>query len=100
MILSDGAVSVCPSVTSGHYQVRFFNLTLSARVVSVCRVSCVCLLPLGLSFWKHLQSCSCGQMVTMGYISDHVEGVFKIFIFTPFLGENQSKNGQKITFVH
>ena len=80
------------------YQVRFFNLTLSAGVVSVVCL-CVCrVLPLGLSFWKHLQSCSCGQMVTMGYISDHAEGFFKIFIFTPFLGEKQSKMAQKWHF--
>ena len=67
-----------------YFQVRFFNLTLSAGVVSVvCRRR---VLPLGFSFWKHLQSCSCGQMVTMGYISDHAEGFFKILIFTPFFG--------------
>ena len=75
-----------------NYQVRFFNLTLSAGVVCVC---VVCLLPLGLSFWKHLQSCSCGQMVTMGYISDHAEGFFKIFIFTPFFGWKTVKKWPK-----
>ena len=82
-----------------NYQVRFFNLTLSAGVVSVCVSSCVCY------HWAFLSGSICSRVHVVKWslwgIYRTMPKDFSKFSFLPlFLGGKQSKNGPKMTFLH